>query len=416
MPLSPEQIQLIKATVPVLQQHGTNITTVFYQNMLTAHPELNAVFNNANKVNGHQPRALAGALFAYAAHIDDLGALSPAVELICNKHASLYIQPDQYQIVGKFLLEAMGQVLGDALTPEILDAWATAYWQLADLMIGREAELYKQADGWTDFRHFRIAKKVPESSEITSFYLEPVDGKPLPKFRPGQYISVQVFVDTLKFPQCRQYSLSDAPRSDYYRISVKKEAGLNTSDPDAPTHPGYVSNILHAKINEGDVVKVSHPFGDFFLSDAETSSPIVLIAAGVGLTPLTSILKTLTSNPPDAPQRKIHFIHGARSAATRAFKKDIDSLTEKYQDLHATFFETNPAAEEKQGEDYDYQGRVDIAKLDRSKDLFLDDATTEYYVCGPDSFMTGTRAALAAAGVSEDRIKLELFGTGGVPA
>ncbi|OGM44747.1 flavohemoprotein [Aspergillus bombycis] len=392
MPLSPEQIQLIKATVPVLQQHGTNITTVFYSNMLTAHPELNAVFNNANKTNGHQPRALAGALFAYASHIDDLGALGPAVELICNKHASLYIQPDQYQIVGKFLLEAMGQVLGDALTPEILDAWATAYWQLADLMIGREAELYKQADGWTEFRDFRIAKKVPESSEITSFYLEPVDGKPLPKFRPGQYISVQVFVDSLKFPQCRQYSLSDAPRSDYYRISVKREAD-----------------------QRGDVVKVSHPFGDFYLSDAESPNPIVLIAAGVGLTPLTSILKTLTSNPPDAPQRKIHFIHGARSAAARAFKKDIDSLSEKYQDLHATFFETHPAAEEKQGEDYDHQGRVDISKLDKSKDLFLDDPKTEYYVCGPDRFMTSTRAALAAAGVSEDRIKLELFGTGGVP-
>ncbi|GAB1200357.1 hypothetical protein APSETT444_009727 [Aspergillus pseudonomiae] len=416
MPLSPEQIQLIKATVPVLQQHGANITTVFYDNMLTAHPELNAVFNNANKTNGHQPRALAGALFAYASHIDDLGALGPAVELICNKHASLYIQPDQYQIVGKFLLEAMGQVLGDALTPEILDAWAAAYWQLADLMIGREAELYKQADGWTEFRDFRIAKKVPESSEITSFYLEPVDGKPLPKFRPGQYISVQVFVDSLKFPQYRQYSLSDAPREDYYRISVKREAGLNTADANAPSHPGYVSNILHAKINEGDVVKVSHPFGDFYLSDAESPNPIVLIAAGVGLTPLTSILKTLTSNPPDAPQRKIHFIHGARSAAARAFKKDIDSLAEKYQDLHATFFETHPGAEEKQGEDYDHQGRVDLSKLDKSKDLFLDDPKTEYYVCGPDRFMTSTRAALAAAGVSEDRIKLELFGTGGVPA
>ncbi|KNG88880.1 flavohemoprotein [Aspergillus nomiae NRRL 13137] len=376
-----------QATVPVLQQHGTNITTVFYDNMLTAHPELNAVFNNANKTNGHQPRALAGALFAYASHIDDLGALGPAVELICNKHASLYIQPDQYQIVGKFLLEAMGQVLGDALTPEILDAWATAYWQLADLMIGREAELYKQADGWTEFRDFRIAKKVPESSEITSFYLEPVDGKPLPKFRPGQYISVQC-----------------------------QEGGrLNTADANAPSNPGYVSNILHAKINEGDVVKVSHPFGDFYLSDAESPNPIVLIAAGVGLTPLTSILKTLTSNPPDAPQRKIHFIHGARSAAARAFKKDIDSLAEKYQDLHATFFETHPGAEEKQGEDYDHQGRVDLSKLDKSKDLFLDDPKTEYYVCGPDRFMTSTRAALAAAGVSEDRIKLELFGTGGVP-
>ncbi|KAE8352303.1 globin-like protein [Aspergillus coremiiformis] len=414
--LSPEQIQLIKATVPVLQQHGTTITTRFYNNMLTAHPELNAIFNNVNKVNGHQPRALAGALFAYASHIDHLGALAPAVELICHKHASLYIQPDQYQIVGKFLLEAMGQVLGDALTPEILDAWATAYWQLANLMIGREAELYQQADGWTDFRDFRVAKKVPESSEITSFYLEPVDATPLPTFRPGQYISVQVFVPSLQFPQCRQYSLSDAPRSDYYRISVKREAGVNTASADADAHPGYVSNILHAHINEGDVVKVSHPYGDFFLSDAASPNPIVLLAAGVGLTPLTSILNTLTSTPPDAPHRQIQFIHGARSAATRAFTKDIKSLAEKYPNLHATFFNTHPGPAEKQGVDYDHVGRVDLSQLDRSTDLFLDDATTEYYICGPDQFMTATRAALAAAGVSEDRIKLELFGTGGVPA
>ncbi|KAB8073061.1 globin-like protein [Aspergillus leporis] len=416
MSLSPEQIQLIKATVPVLQQHGSTITTVFYNNMLNAHPELNSIFNNANKVNGHQPRALAGALFAYASNIDNLGALGPAVELICNKHASLYIQPDQYQIVGKFLLEAMGQVLGDALTPEILDAWTTAYWLLANLMIGREAELYKQADGWTEFRDFRIAKKVPESSEITSFYLEPVDGKPLPQFRPGQYISVQVFVPDLKFPQCRQYSLSDKPRSDYYRISVKRESGLNTADPNATAHPGYVSNILHANINEGDVVKVSHPYGDFYLSEPESPNPIVLIAAGVGLTPLTSILNTLTSNPPDAPNRKIHFIHGARSTAARAFKNDVKALTEKYPNLHASFFITHPSAEEKAGVDFDYEGRVDVAKLDKTKDLFLEDDKTEYYICGPDKFMTSTRAGLKAVGVSDDRIKMELFGTGGVPA
>ncbi|KAE8154819.1 globin-like protein [Aspergillus avenaceus] len=414
MSLSPEQIQIIKATVPVLQQHGNTITTVFYKNMLTAHPELNSIFNTANQVNGHQPRALAGALFAYASNIDNLGALGPAVELMCHKHASLYIQPDQYKIVGKFLLEAMGEVLGDALTPDILDAWATAYWQLANLMIGREADLYKQSEGWTDFRDFRIAKKVPESSEITSFYLEPVDGKPLPQFRPGQYISVQVFVPELKYPQARQYSLSDKPRSDYYRISVKREAGLNTEDPNAISKPGYVSNILHANINEGDVIKVSHPYGDFYLSEAESPNPIVLIAAGVGLTPLTSILNTILSS--NAADRKIHFIHGARSTAVRAFKNDVIALKAKYPNLHATYFTSHPTAEEKEGVDYDYAGRVDLSKLDASKDLFLDNKQTEYYICGPERFMTSMRKALHGASVNEDRIKLELFGTGGVPA
>ncbi|KAL4889921.1 globin-like protein [Aspergillus ambiguus] len=415
MSLSPEQIQIIKATVPVLQEHGATITTVFYKNMLAAHPELNAVFNTSNQINGHQPRALAGALFAYASNIDNLGALGPAVELICHKHASLYIQPEQYKIVGKFLLEAMGEVLGDALTPEIHDAWATAYWMLANLMIQREGDLYKQADGWTDFRDFRISKKVPESSEITSFYLEPVDGKPLPKFQPGQYISVQVFVPGLNYPQTRQYSLSDAPRSEYYRISVRKELGLNPAEPDSKSHPGYVSNILHDAINQGDQIKVSHPFGDFYNKEPESSRPVVLLAAGVGLTPLLSMLNTIVSTPSASAGRKIHFIHGARTAGARAFRDHVQSLKEKLPGLQATYFTSKPTAEEMQGKDYDFAGRIDLSKLD-DKDLYFDEPTAEYYVCGPDSFMADIKRALVAKGVSADRIKMELFGTGGVPA
>ncbi|KAJ6164013.1 hypothetical protein N7470_002685 [Penicillium chermesinum] len=259
MPLNDLQIQLIKATVPVLVDHGQTITTTFYKNMLAAHPELNNVFNIPNQQNGHQPRALAGALFAYASNIDNLGALSPAVELICHKHASLYIQPEQYKIVGKYLLEAMGEVLGDALTPEIKDAWGAAYWQLADIMIGRESQIYQQSEGWTDWRDFKIADKVKESDEITSFYLSPTDGKPLPTFNPGQYISVLVNVPELKYLQPRQYSLSDKPSPEYYRISVKREKGLSSFQPDAASHPGYVSNILHDTFNKGDTIKVSHP-------------------------------------------------------------------------------------------------------------------------------------------------------------
>lgn len=408
--LRPDQIQLIKATVPVLVEHGNTITTVFYKNMLAAHPELNNVFNIPNQVNGHQPRALAGALYAYAANIDNLGALGPAVELICNKHASLYIKPDDYKIVAKYLLEAMGEVLGDALTPEIADAWATAYWQLADLMIGRENQIYQQSQGWTDWRDFAIADKVKESEEITSFYLAPVDGKPLPPFRPGQYISVQVYVPELKYTQPRQYSLSDKPSPDYYRISVKKEKGLNLADPSAAAHPGYVSNVLHDTFNKGDTIKVSYPCGDFFLADQQPAHPVVLISAGVGLTPLTSILNTLTSQ---SSGRKLHFIHGARTSGVRAFKEYVSALTKGYPDLKATFFTSHPAEDEKEGVDYQYAGRVDLSKLD-AKDLFLDNPQAEYYICGPEKFMTDMQASLQEKGVATERIKMELFGTGGI--
>jgi nitric oxide dioxygenase len=120
MGLSQEQVQLIKATVPALQAHGQAITTLFYKTVLEEHPSLHSIFNQTNQENNHQAQALAGALYGYAVHIDDLGILSPTVEKICQKHVSLYIQPKHYAIVGEGLLRAMGSVLGSALTPEIL--------------------------------------------------------------------------------------------------------------------------------------------------------------------------------------------------------------------------------------------------------------------------------------------------------
>jgi nitric oxide dioxygenase len=188
MPLTAEQKELIKASVPALKEHGVEVTKIFYNNMLSENPCLKDIFNSANQVHHHQPRALAASVLAYAANIDNLSALGGAVNLIASKHASLYVRPEQYAIVGKYLLAAMKEVLGDALTPELLEAWKVAYGDLADIFIKAEDNLYKHAHGWTDWREFRIARKVEESSEVTSFYLEPVDEhvKPLPPFLPGQ--------------------------------------------------------------------------------------------------------------------------------------------------------------------------------------------------------------------------------------
>jgi nitric oxide dioxygenase len=414
-PLTPDQVAIIKSTVPVLAQHGTTITTKFYHDMLEAHPELKNIFNNTHQATGHQAQALAGALYAYANNIDDLGKLSPAVELICHKHVSLFIRAEHYDIVGKHLIETMKAVLGDAATPEILDAWGAAYWQLANIMIGKEDQLYKETSYWPDWKDFTIAKKEKESGEITSFYFQPVDGMKLPVFKPGQYISVNVFVKELYGGvwQARQYSLSDAPGKQYLRISVKREPGIEMGEPKHMTHPGYISNILHDTKNEGDVVKLSHPFGDFFYEDLEgaTDAPVVLISAGVGLTALTSIFNTLVEQKSSRP---ITWIHGARNANTRAFKKHFDSLAANNGNVHTVYFSSSPKEDEQEKRDYDIKGRIDLDKINKHV-LHTDNDKTGYFVCGPTQFMVDVETKLKSYGVPAERVKMELFGTGGVP-
>lgn len=415
--LTPEQVAIIKSTVPVLAEHGLTITKKFYADMLAANPSLKNYFNNTHQATGHQPAALANALYAYAANIDALGNLSPAVELICHKHASLYIKPEQYATVGKHLLETLAAVLGDAATEEILGAWGAAYWQLADIMIAKEEQLYDSAADWKDWKDFKIVKKEKESEEITSFYLEPVDaGFSLPSFKPGQYISVNIFVDELDGGvwQARQYSLSDAPGKKYLRISVKKEPGVEIGDPKSMSHPGYLSNILHDKRNEGDIVRVSHPFGDFFFEEKkdDKDSPVVLISAGVGLTCLSSILNTLVEDK--TSPRPLSWIHVAKNSNTRAFKKHTDELAAANQNFKTVYFSSAPKEGEVEGQDFHIRGRLDLDRVSKAN-LFADNDKTQYFVCGPAQFMVATAKKLASFGVPMERIHMELFGTGGVP-
>jgi nitric oxide dioxygenase len=414
-PLTPTQVQIIKATVPVLAEHGNTITTKFYADMLAAHPSLKNVFNTTHQATGHQSAALAGALYAYASNIDNLGALSPALELICHKHVSLFIRPEQYAIVGTHLIAAMASVLGAAATPEILDAWGAAYWQLANLMISKENGMYAEF-GWDDWREFKIARKVVESEDITSFYLVPVDeGEEVPMYKPGQYISVNVRVGGLEDGtwQARQYSLSDASGKGYLRISVKKEKGIEVGEPKQVLREGYVSNVLHETKEEGDVVRISHPFGDFYFeeSGSEKENPVVLISVGVGLTCLTSILKTLLEKESSRP---VTWIHGARNSDTRAFKKDIDALAANHANVQSVQFYSDPLEGEIDGRDYHIQGRVDLEKVGK-KVLFTDNDRTQYYICGPTQFMLDVGAKLKSYGVRAENVKMELFGTGGVP-
>lgn len=415
MALTTEQKSIITACVPVLEAHGLGICKTFYHNLLGDIPALKDVFSLSGQLTDHQAQALAGALHAYASNINDLTPILPAVERINQKHVSLDISAPQYATVGEYLLKALRQVLGsDVFTDQVEAAWAAAYWQLANLMIRREDDIMNGQEagfgGWKGWRQMRLARKVVESSEITSFYWTPVDGGALPTFKPGQYISIRIDVPGGK--QIRQYSLSDAPRQtqtgnasslQYYRNSIKRELGQ---------FPGQVSNILHEHVEEGDIVEMTNPAGDFFLEQpSESQAPLVLISAGVGQTPLLSMLNTITtSNTPTT--RPISYIHTARNTSTHAFQPHITTLTKSTPSLHSLTFHSQPGSTETQGQHYDFTGRLNLDILDADKDLYLSNQDAEYFICGPGKFMMGVAAWLAGKGVSDQRVQLEVFGTG----
>lgn len=395
--LTADQIARVKATVPVLAEHGTTITKHFYKRMFAHHPELKNLFNQTHQKSGNQPETLAAAVYAYAANIDNLGVLGPAVSRIANKHASLNIRPEHYPIVGRHLLGAMVDVLGDAVDQETLGAWQAAYGQLATIFVGTEAKLYEGA-AWSGFRPFKVARKVVESDEITSFYLTPADGSPACGFEPGQYVSVKRFVDDLGVDQPRQYSLSDAPNGKWLRISVKREDGRED------TAPGHVSNLLHDGVEVGAVVHVSAPMGDFTLERKKTT-PVVLMSGGVGVTPMTSMLATLLA---DGSGRSVTFVHACRNGRVHAFRQWLNDTVAAHPNVARAVFYEEVGEQDRAGVDYDFEGRIDIAKIaDR---VLVPDA--EYYICGPVPFMRAQCDALAAAGVEAARIHTEVFGSG----
>lgn len=401
--LSAQTIQIIQSTVPVLETHGTAITTRFYQLMFANHPELLHIFNHANQKKGRQQAALANAVYAAAAHIDQLETIIPVVKQIGHKHRSLGIRPEHYPIVGQHLLAAIKDVLGDGATDEILQAWAEAYGVIADAFIGVEAEMYKEAEtkegGWAGFRGFRVEKKERESDVITSFYLAPEDGKAIADFIPGQYISVKLSIPGETYTHIRQYSLSDAPGKPYYRISVKREDAAG----DQPA--GKVSVYLHEQIQAGDVLHISAPAGDFTL-DLEESRPVVLISGGVGLTPMVSMLNTLVERQPGRP---VTFIHAAQNGDVHAMKHHVKELAGRYSQVAASWCYDKPTARDVEEKDFHKTGHIDLEWLQAivpSKDAV-------FYFCGPIPFMQAANRILKSWGVPPADIHYEFFGPAG---
>ena len=172
-----------------------------------------------------------------------------------------------------------------------------------------------------------------------------------------------------------------------------------------------MSNLLHDKLQEGDSLEVTAPFGDFFLDD--TTGPVVLLSAGVGVTPLSSMLHSLLEA--DATPRAVSWIQVVRSRALHPLRDEVRRLLALHPErVRSTVFYSAPGAADVQGAEYDVQGRMDLANVDQAL-LHLDDKTTHYYVCGPEGFMADIGKKLKTLGVEPARVHAEVFGQGAIP-
>jgi len=389
--LSPEALTLVRATAPVVAAHADQITANFYPRMFAAHPELLRVFNQGNQATGEQSKALAGSVVAYAVQLIDPEAPSfdHVMHRIAYKHVSLGIRPEQYTIVGEHLLASVGEVLGDAVTPEIAAAWSEVYWLFALQLVAEEARLYQQANIDPDqpTRQYRVVRRIEEAADVISLVLEPVDGSPLPAVAPGQYVSV--FVDLPDGDrQPRQYTVSSTAVRTRLQITVLRVRGVNGA-PD-----GRVSSYLHDHVKVGDVLDVSAPAGDFVLTPTE--SPLLLASAGAGITTVLPIVEHIARTQ---PQRKVIIAHADRRAQDHALRETVLHLGREIDDFTAyTWYE---AVDE--GDTRSHQGYMDLTDIPLPEDI-------QVFTCGPLPFMRLVRSTLLERGVPAERIRYEVFG------
>ena len=257
---------------------------------------------------------------------------------------------------------------------------------------------------WQGLREFRVVGREFEDSAqaVCSFYLEPMDALPLPHFLAGQFITVCLHIQDLKKQTkivTRCYSLSNKPGLKNYRISIKRVL----APAKCPTAlPGQVSNYFHDCIHEGDVINVRAPSGQFHI-DSESNGSVVMIAGGIGITPLLSMLLWCVEHQ---PTRVIHFYYGVKNSREQAFKSLLESLVTQHANFHLTVVYSGPLEGDKLGTDHQHRGYIDIELLRRT----LPHSAEQFYVCGPSAMMESIVSGLTEWGVSRKNIHYEAFG------
>jgi ferredoxin-NADP reductase/predicted pyridoxine 5'-phosphate oxidase superfamily flavin-nucleotide-binding protein len=262
----------------------------------------------------------------------------------------------------------------------------TGSWEDAQAKL-RAAHLH---DTW---RPFRVTRVVDESSTVRSFYLEPDDGFAATTYRAGQHLPIRVLLDGDSKATIRTYTLSAAPSDGHYRLSIKRE--------------GRVSTHMHTQIRVGDVIEARAPQGDFVI-DALERRPVVLLAGGIGVTPMLAMLRHIVFEGKRKRRvRPTYFVYAARNNSERGFNTELDELAQRGGDaIHILRVTGAPETGSTQGQDFDVQGRVDMALLKS----ILPFGDYDFFLCGPPPFMQALYDGLRALRVMDDRIHAEVFG------
>ncbi len=362
--LEPAHAEMITATLPLVGANIDAITREFYRRLFEAHPSLlRNLFNRGNQAQGAQQRALAASIATFATHLvnPDLPHPAELLSRIGHKHASLGITADQYPIVHEHLFAAIVQVLGaETVTAEVAEAWDRVYWIMAQTLIDMERALYEEAGvaAGDVYRRGRVMGRVEDPSGVILVTVGGLDAD----FEPGQYVSVGVTLpDGAR--QLRQYSLVNAPGGGELTFAVKPAGEVS----------GWIRDHLHV----GDLIDVTVPFGD--LPAPQPGVPLVLISAGIGITPMLGILEAL---PADT---RVQVLHADRSEATHPLRERQRELVEKLPNATLQLW---------------YEDLMSLDGVELPADA-------EVYLCGNDGFVRAVRDQLVARGVT--RVHCELF-------
>lgn len=379
--LTPAHEATVKATLPVIGAHINEITPVFYGRMFTSHPDLlRDTFNRGNQRSGEQQKALAASVATFASMLVDPEGPDPVEMLsrIAHKHVSLGIIADQYQIVHDHLFAAIVEVLGDAVTPEVAEAWEEVYWLMAKVLIGEETSLYETAGvGPGDvFRDAVLVARRDLTDAVTEFTFEVPDAPgAFAATKPGQYTSLGVVMDD-GARQLRQYSLVNWDDRGF-TVAVQRD--------------GEVSSALLDATAVGDRIDATLPAGDLVLGD-DDATPVVLVSSGIGSTPMTGMLSALVAG---AGARDVTVIHADSSEASHAQREVSQRLVDALAAQGSVV--RHHCAYADRGE------QVDLSALDIPADA-------DWYLCGGNSFLRSIRGQIdASSELSPASVHFELF-------
>lgn len=372
--LSEREKDVVKETVPVLQDKGVEITSNFYARMFKQHPELKNMFNQTNQQRGLQSTALAQSVLAAAVNIDHLEAILPVVKEIAYKHCALQVPPAGYDIVGENLIAAIKEVVGLDDDHEIIKTWKKAYQEIADIFISVEKDIYKDML-WDGFQPFKVETIEQVSSDIKAFTVSSGEYD-LSQFVPGQYITVDVGSEKMPYRAKRHYSIVKGDKN-HLTFAVKRDVTTE--------HEGEVSTILHDEFQEGDNINLTAPVGPFHV--VEKGNRQLFLGSGIGVTPLVSMFNEVVND-----NGETRFIQVTNDMDDAPFSSLLTAIANENTQATYDLYDKNK------------NGYIGSEQLKQ----WIDN-DTEIYVCGGKSFIQSMIKALKELNIDESKIHYETF-------